>query len=118
MFPLKGNSMRLVKTLALTAAVATVAMTSGCASVRNQAATGSCYFDVVQPLGEATISNVGSSKSGKSTAMAYLGWVAMGDASINAAAKAGGISKIAYVDYHSTNILGIIGSYTTIVYGE
>jgi hypothetical protein len=110
--------MRLVKTLALAGVVGTIALTSGCASVRNQAATGSCYFDVKQPLGEATISQVNATKMGKATANAYLGWVAMGDASINAAAKSAGITKIAYVDYHSTNILGIIGTYTTVVYGE
>ncbi len=41
-----------------------------------------------------------------------------GDASIHAAAREGGISKIAYVDSHSTSILGIYAKYCTIVWGE
>jgi hypothetical protein len=44
--------------------------------------------------------------------------VATGDASIEAAAKSAGITKIHHVDYHSKNILGIIGTFTVMVYGE
>ncbi len=58
------------------------------------------------------------SKVGKATAQSVLGLVATGDASIQTAAKNGGIKKIKYVDYHVENILGIIGKYTTVVYGD
>ncbi len=109
--------MRLsLKTLSLVAAAGVVAVTTGCTPVRNQAVAGSCFLDVTQPLGFGD--NGGASKMGKSSASTILGWVGTGDCSINAAAKAGGVSKISWVDYHSKHILGIIGDTTTIVYGE
>ncbi|PYN11407.1 MAG: protein trl [Candidatus Rokuibacteriota bacterium] len=43
---------------------------------------------------------------------------ATGDASISAAAKNGGITRIHHVDHETMNILGFYAKYTTIVYGE
>jgi hypothetical protein len=77
---------------------------------------GTLYTDVKAPL--AATSNSGSSKVGTATAQAIFGLVATGDASIEAAAKSAGITKIHHVDYHSKNILGIIGTFTVMVYGE
>ena len=47
-----------------------------------------------------------------------LGLVTIGDASINAAARAGGITRISHVDRRQTSILGVISTYETIVHGE
>ena len=44
--------------------------------------------------------------------------VALGDSSIDAACKAGGITKIHYVDYETLNILSVYGRVVTVVYGE
>jgi hypothetical protein len=63
-------------------------------------------------------SNAGASKVGTSEAMSILGIVATGDASIDAAAKAAGITKIHHVDEEATAILGIIAKYKIYVYGE
>ena len=57
-------------------------------------------------------------KQGRSCAKSYLGMVATGDASIAAAAKAGGIKRISYVDSDSSAIFGIVATYCTIVHGE
>lgn len=57
-------------------------------------------------------------KTGAATATSILGIVATGDASIEAAAKNGGITRIHHVDHHSKNILGFYSEFTTIVYGE
>jgi hypothetical protein len=57
-------------------------------------------------------------KVGKATSTSILGLVATGDASIETAAKNGGIKTIKFVDYEVHNILGIYGQYTTIVYGD
>lgn len=78
--------------------------------------TGFLYTDVQGPL--AVTSNSGSSKVGESEATSILGWVGTGDASIQAAAKKAGITKIHHVDYKSKSILGIFSKYTTVVYGE
>ncbi len=48
----------------------------------------------------------------------FLGMVAIGDASIEAAKKNGGITKVHHVDWAVENILGIIGKYRVTVYGE
>lgn len=81
-----------------------------------QAGMGGIYTDLKQ--GEMATSNVRGSKIGKSSASAYLGLIAIGDASIDAAAKNGGITRISHVDSQKKSILGIINTTTTIVYGE
>ncbi|NIR62256.1 MAG: hypothetical protein GWN00_00465, partial [Aliifodinibius sp.] len=58
------------------------------------------------------------SKTGVSEATSILGIVATGDASIDAAMKNGGITKIHHVDFHSTSVLGIYAKFKVIVYGD
>lgn len=58
------------------------------------------------------------SKVGTSMCKSYLGFVAVGDASIEAAKKNGGITKVTSVDWEVKNILGFIGEYKCIVRGE
>ena len=66
----------------------------------------------------ATSNSVGS-KVGTASATGYLGVLFFNqDASIQAAAKAGGISKISTVDIKTTNILNLIITHKTIVTGE
>jgi hypothetical protein len=88
---------------------------SSCAFVATPV-SGFIYTDVKGPI--AVTDNTGSSKVGTGKMQSILGWVATGDASIEAAAKSAGITKIHHVDYQSTSILGIIASFTVIVYGE
>lgn len=56
-------------------------------------------------------------KTGTATAKGIILY-SDGDASIAAAMKNGGITKVHHIDTKSRNILGIVGEYTTIVYGE
>ncbi|MCF8054609.1 MAG: TRL-like family protein [Deltaproteobacteria bacterium] len=63
--------------------------------------------------GDATYTKIGTAKM-----VSVLGLVARGDASIAAAAKSVGITRIKFVDYEFNNILGIYGEYTTVVYGD
>jgi hypothetical protein len=78
--------------------------------------TGFLYTDMKAPL--AVTSNTGSTKVGTAKATSILGIVATGDASIEAAARSAGITKIHHVDYQATSIIGIIASFTVMVYGE
>jgi hypothetical protein len=87
----------------------------GCAAVRTPV-SGSLYLDVKSS--ESVGTGVVAQKMGSAKATSILGLVGTGDASISTAAKAAGISKVSYVDYHSTNILGLFGTTETIVYGE
>lgn len=95
---------------------AVVAFVLSSCAMANQPVTGFIYSDVKAPL-TATAGMKGK-KTGTATATSILGLVGQGDASIEAAAKAGGITKISHVDYHSTNILGIYATFTTTVYGD
>lgn len=99
------------------AAFASVALlTSSCAMISTPAGVGVLYTSVTS--GDAVTSNNIGKKAGQSSASNILGLVATGDASITAAAKNAGIKKISHVDSKKTSILGIFGTYTTIVYGE
>ena len=57
-------------------------------------------------------------KVGRAKTTAILGLVSTGDASTQAAAMNGGIQVIHHADYEMFNLLGIVSSFTTIVYGE
>jgi hypothetical protein len=72
---------------------------------------------VVLPV-NATSNTVGS-KVGTAKATGYLGILFFNqDASIQAAAQNGNITKISTVDIKYTNILNLIVTYETIVTGE
>jgi len=88
---------------------------SSCAGVMTPA-VGTIYSDLNAPLAATMASSY--SKTGTASCSSILGLVAQGDASITAAMKNGGITKIHHVDYHSTNILGFWAEMTTTVYGD
>ena len=92
-----------------------LAFLTGCQVVKSPA-MGWVYLNVKAP--EGATSNSGASKIGTGVVTTYLGLVALGDASINTAARNAGITKIQHVDYESKSILGIVGWYTVTVYGE
>lgn len=57
-------------------------------------------------------------KAGEACATGILNAVAFGDASLDAAKKAGGISEVHSVEFHGTNILGIYTQGCTEVHGK
>lgn len=61
--------------------------------------------------------NVKPAKVGEATASGIICF-SEGDCSIKAAMANGGITKIHHVDYRTKNILGIVATQTTLVYGE
>src|SRR5690606_35763685 len=92
----------MIRNLIALAALAT--LTSGCAMSMNQPVTGSIYMGA-QGASTATGNAIGG-KKGESCAMSILGVVGLGDASIVAAAKAGGVTKVSTVDSNNFGILG------------
>jgi hypothetical protein len=88
-------------------------MAMGCQSVYSPAA-GSIWLDVKGAIDAGD--RVGA-KEGRACAQSILGVFATGDASIKAAAAAGGITRIDSVDHHSTWKL-VMGEYCTIVRGS
>lgn len=104
-----------MKHLKLIAAAALVVLATGCAQGRSPV-TGFLFSDVKGS--ESVSSNSVGSKMGSACATSILGWVATGDASTAAAAKAGGISQISNVDYHTKSILGLWAESCTTAYGK
>ncbi|GBD25749.1 hypothetical protein HRbin30_01073 [bacterium HR30] len=77
---------------------------------------GGLYIDLKGPI--TATEGASATKQGRACAQNILGLVATGDASIDAAARAGGIKQIVSVDFESNHILGIIGTFCTIVKGN
>jgi len=92
-----------------------VAFMSSCAMVKSPL-TGVWYTNVKAPV--AVTGNANSTKVGSASAKSILGIIATGDASIDAAAKSAGITKIHHVDEQSTSVLGFFAKYEVFVYGE
>lgn len=89
---------------------------SGCYSVVSPAGPiGGVYTNTTGPL--AITGSASGTRVGRASASVVLG-IATGDASIQAAMQAGGITRIQSVDYQSNLILGLFGTYTVVVYGE
>lgn len=59
-----------------------------------------------------------ANKEGTACGTSILGWVSTGDASVQAAKVAGGISTVASVDHSSKSILGLWAEFCTIVRGS
>ena len=88
---------------------------SGCATAYP---IGSFYTELSLPTAVGPAESTSYSKVGEATCNSYLTIVATGDCSIEAAAKNGNIKNIKFVDYQAKNVLGVIGEYTTTVYGD
>ncbi|MBI1851655.1 MAG: TRL-like protein family [Planctomycetes bacterium] len=104
-----------MKTLCVLAVLCLLLTTTGCYTVFSPVA-GWIYTDVkwAGPVGDGS----GMSKHGSAEAMSVLGLVGVGDCSLEAASRNGGITKIHHADFHSWSILGVFGRLTTTVCGE
>jgi hypothetical protein len=78
---------------------------------------GSIYTDLTFPI-VATSNGSPSPKVGTAECKSILCLVAIGDASIAAAKKNGGITKVHHVDWKAESVLGIVGKYKVVVYGD
>ena len=104
-----------MKKLMALAAIAVAA--SGCVMTRPTNAWAPITLDVQTPDTSFVDNSVQPAKKGIATASGIILFVD-GDASLKAAMENGGITKVHHVDYKVKNILGIVGSTTTIVWGE
>jgi hypothetical protein len=90
-------------------------LANGCVSNNRAPFTGLIYSNVKAPE-SAGVGVV--KKKGQACAVNILGLVAVGDASIEAAKKQGGIQQVATVDGESMNILGFFQKYCSLVGGQ
>ncbi len=109
---------RLRSAAILGAAAGVALMSTGCLRAPVIPPYGIIYSEIQAPLDHDFDETLVPSKAGRSESISILGLVAVGDASINTAAKEGGLSVIHTADYEYTNILGIYQKYVTVVRGE
>jgi hypothetical protein len=83
---------------------------------------GSLYTGIQVPHGMARDEVSGAAKTGdkagQACATGILGLVATGDASLDAAKKAGGITEVHSVEFKGMNVLGIYTQGCTVVHGK
>ncbi len=93
---------------------------SGCATLVNQVPAAGIYSNVTYPSYYQGVTNDGpGSKEGKATASSVFGLFAGGDASVEAAARNSGITKIKTVSHTQEIVLGgLWNAFTTTVTGE
>lgn len=95
---------------------AVVAVLPGCgAFVGPGAVTGGLYSGYT--LGAGVGPGTGA-KTGEACVVSILGVVALGDGSIEAAKKEGGITQVASVDHAVFSVLGVYGNVCTRVTGQ
>ena len=88
---------------------------SGCVGAPVVPPLGMVYTDIDAPL---SLTGETGSRRGEATVIAWLGLVSTGDASVKAAAAAGGITTVKRVDYDFYNFLGIYQRFKTVAYGD
>jgi hypothetical protein len=91
------------------------AMLAGCAMAAAPL-NGSWFTDLQWSM--QVPNGAAGSKAGEAKATSILGLICTGDCSVQAAAKAGGITKVTTVEHHSKSILGLFAEFTTQVTGE
>lgn len=106
-----------MKSLTIGLCVAAAAMLTGCVAVGPTNANSLLTLDVTSPDTNFIDNSVKPMKCGEASARGIICFT-QGDCSIRAAMMDGGITKIHHVDYKVNNILGIVGTTTTLVYGE
>jgi len=91
-----------------------VLLLSGCATPLPM---GQLYTQITLPSAVGS-GSIAYTKVGTAKSTSILGLIATGDASIKKASENGGITQVKFVDYKAENFLGIVGTYTTTVYGD
>lgn len=99
------------------AGIAIATMASGCVMMGPTNAAAPIILDVSTPDMSFVDNSVKPEKKGTATATGLICFTE-GDASLKAAMDNGGIKKVHHVDYKVRSLLGIVGSTTTIVWGE
>ena len=104
-----------MRVLVCVAVLAAMLVMSGCVAALGPV-YGAITIDQRGPVAAGPATSMGS-KVGRSKAQGIL-LVSFGDASISAAAKEAGITRIHHVDCETLNVFGIYARYETLVYGD
>jgi hypothetical protein len=105
-----------LKKIALLAGLAVASTGCAMASGGNGAVMGAVYS--AYKMGGNIGSGTGGSKTGQACATSYVGFAAIGDATVAAAKAAGGITSVSHVDHDNFSVLGLYAKTCTIVVGD
>src|SRR5262245_21895187 len=105
----------MFRSIVLGAVASLLVCVSGCA-IPGSPVFGQFYTQVKGPIGGVD-NSVKPLKTGSATAVGIVG-VATGDASLEAAMKAGGITKVHDAESSSLSYMAVYTTYTTTVHGE
>lgn len=109
------------KIVKVSAAIVLTSALTGCAGFYSAPvvpSSGFLYNEIQAPLSIEPKGTKLGSKVGEASTTSILGVYATGDASVAAAAKAGGITTVRHIDYKMKNVLGITSTFTVVVYGD
>jgi hypothetical protein len=101
----------------LTAALA-VCFLPSCFAMANGGDTHALGYIYSGYKSSGQVGTAQATKRGQACVSSVLGAIATGDASIEEAKRAGGITQIAFVDHEQFSILGIYATSCTIVHGQ
>lgn len=105
-----------MRLLLCTMALVSVVLLAGCASIALGPVPSWITVDQKGPVAVGPSRRVGS-KVGVSEAQGIL-LFSFGDASISAATRKAGITRIHHVDCEVLNVIGVYARYRTVVYGD
>ena len=118
------------KTITLVFALACTCLLGGCVASGNSFASyrppvrppqGFLFTHIRAPLATEFSGDLAWERKGSATAF-YVGWwiysIALGDCSMEAAAKKGGVRRISYADYKFTSVFWVFRRFTVQVYGD
>mgnify|MGYP001567326605 CR=1 FL=1 len=88
----------------------------GCATGMRAPINGFGFSDLY--YGMAISSNQAGNRVGEACSKSFAGIIAVGDSSIEAARRNGGITMISSVDEHMNSFLGIFAKYCVVVRGR
>ncbi len=90
---------------------------AGCLAVRTDA-VGIIYTDTKGPEAATDAKVTRATKTGTACEQSVLALVATGDASIETAMQSASITEVVSVDHTANSILGIVGTFCTVVRGN
>jgi hypothetical protein len=106
-----------MKTVAALITALCLTTLASCAMTGSNSRTGYAMINMQREAGEATGLPAGD-KTGKACSQNILGVIAMGDSTLEAAMKDGGITKVSSVDYSYMQFIAVYGEVCTIVNGS
>ncbi|MBI2712470.1 MAG: hypothetical protein HYX41_06405 [Bdellovibrio sp.] len=92
-------------------------LASGCATTGAYSPTGYAWISDHKDALLVTSKETGN-KTGRACSKNILGFIALGDASVDAAKREGNITSVSSVDMEYTNIIGVYGSACAVVRGN